>query len=250
MSPQVTIDTPDYQFGVVNAQKLLATVPNGTNSVTVGVPPNAETLIVLTPGGINLFRCQVTGVTSGLSYAGIILPGQASASSGLQWFFDVSQAVDAQVTVTLSAGAGGAWSVYADAGVHVVADASKLTNDLGVQYVIPTVPNILNSDHPPVELKFASLITAASAVFIPAPGAGLRLRIFSAMVFPNATAVFGWLADSVGGVAICPGSQQAPGILPFIPQGIHLSTNASLNYSLQGGSGNMYVSAIYTVESV
>lgn len=248
--PNVPIDTPDYQRGIVNPQQALSVGHAGTGVADVAIPPNCEALIVVLVNPAAGDSVAVTGDTTGFSYPGIASFTNKAYQSSRTWFFDVTNTLDAACTVHVVAANGGAWAVYADAGVHIVGDVARYTNHNGSQYVVPTVPNVEAGDHPPNEIRWVSALMAASGTVLSAPGAGQRYRVFEAFCFPNATSVFGYLMDSISGAAFVPGSQQAAGHLGFIPQGMPLSTNAAINYLLQGGSGNMYVQVLYTQETV
>lgn len=249
MAAPIAVDTPDYQRGIVNPQLLVGSFAANTNNENVFIPPNAETLIVVTGGGISTRSCFITGLTTGLSYAGMLIPTQTGAGAGLQWFFDVSAVADNEVQITFVAnGPTTPWFVYADAGVHVVADASKKTNQLGVQYVTLAAPNTLASDHPPVELQYISGILSASGNLIGGPGAGLRYRVFSAQMSPGGTAVAGYLQDAGTSKGFIYGSNQAGAVIQYLPSGLPLSVNGAISYVLFAGSGNMYVQAVYTIE--
>ena len=94
--------TPDWQRGVVGAGKLLATIAAGTNTATVDVPPNAQTVLISYREFIINPAVTVVGVTSGLSYPGIQRTWQSGLGGDPVFLFSVLPALDAQVVVTWS----------------------------------------------------------------------------------------------------------------------------------------------------
>lgn len=244
------VDTPDYQRGVVNAQVLLATVPGGTSTVTVGVPPNTETLVVIVPGAAANTGIFCTGVVTGVQYSGVKSSAEPLVSETPTWWFDVSAVVDASVKVSLTVATADVWYVYADAGTHTVADISKLVSNLGVQYQIPTVPATDLGDHPPTEVTVSSAYISSTSAIIAAPGAGLRLRIFSAQLATVTAGLLGYVLDNAAGrgLAACAGAGNS--ITTFPGQGYPMSTNSALEYEVLAGSGSMWVAVVYTTETV
>lgn len=180
-------DTPDYQRGVISAQKLLGTIAAGSTAATVGVPPNAETIVCMIQNQASSEGAYCEGVTTGLIYpSGAIVLTQGATSTITVWF-DVSAAVDDQVTINLFTAAAGTTYIYSDSAVHTTNDpvtvdvlhgAMDGKND--AMYVIPRAPATDAGDHPPVEL---SMNTVTQAAPLPAPGAGLRYRLFA--IYPN-----------------------------------------------------------------
>ena len=249
MATPIAVDTPDYQRGIVNAQKLLSTGNAGTGTVTVGVPPNCETLIVVLENPAATDSAAVVGVTSGYSYPGIQSLNNKAFQSTRTWFFDVTNTIDTQCHIDVVASLGGAWSVYADAGVHIVGDVSRYTNHDGSQYVIPTVPNTAAGDHPPNEMSVASLNSAASVTVVPAPGAGNRLRVFS-LGLAGVAGLAGVMRDNGSGLILLACQGACCPVVTFPAQGIPLSTNQALSYFLVAGTGTMLGQATYTTETV
>jgi hypothetical protein len=272
-------DTPDYQRGVVAAQKLLATVPDTETSVTVGVPANAETIVVLAPGSLNPEDFTCTGATSGLNYPPTPYGPSVTGADTTSIVFDVSAAVDDQVTITYGFAPAFVWYVYSDSGVHVTTspylarvqnqiggtapvdglqiagtDGTDLqalrTDTRGAQFTVGSVPGTGSGDHPPTELSVAAAIPSGQAVVVPAPGAGKRIRVFTMCMTSDSGALIGYLYDSVTGVALAVASQVSNMTVTLPPQGHPLTENASLNYLLYGGSGLMIVIAYYTIETV
>ena len=243
-------DTPDYQRGYVSPQQLLAAGVAPTNIVNVTEPVNAESLIVIMAGVFPNAKCAVTGLTTGCSYAGRQVANPPLTGTYSTWIFDVANAVDPTVQVNFPTVAPFNWWVYSDAAEHVTIDVSKYVNGSGVQYVIPTVPSNLQSDHPPLELSLASTILGANGTVIAAPGVNKRLRIFTLAMTSYAAGMVGYLGDSVSstGLCSCVGLGNATVTLPG--QGYPLSNNAALAYTLLGGAGNMVCTAYYTSETI
>ena len=243
------IGTPDYQRGVVSAQALLASVPANTGHVTVGIPPNAESLIVMIKGYHATDQLYCEGVTTGLQYPGseVLTTGQTDPTQ--TFIFDVTDVVDNQVTLVCADTPTVPWWVYSDAGVHVTVDMSKLSNYLGQQYVIPSVPGVQVGDHPPNEILFAQAGVSASASLIPAPGAGLRNRLFSMFMTASVAGVLGTLYDIVSGLnhLVVQGPGNVSITLPG--QGFPMPNNSELELGVVG-SGTVYGGVYYTVETI
>lgn len=247
-----TVDTPDYQVGVTSAQALLATVAAATISVVVGVPPNAETLIVMQPQTTAVTGCTCTGVTSGLQYTGMRADRGNSTSTATTWFFDVSSAVDQQVTIVWNIAPVGTWYVYSDAGVHLVADPSRLMDTNGSQYVVPIAPSTRTGNHPPTEVQAIAFNNVPSGtVLLAAPGAGKRYRIFSASCSVQTAGQLLGLRDSVSGTFFYSAGGGADAIAqPFSygPSGLPLSVNAAVTLITSAGVGQYTIA--YTTESI
>lgn len=276
---QVAIDTPDGQRGVVSAQKLLATVPRANSSVTVGVPPNCETLVVVIGGSDFSTTIKCTGVITGFEYPGVAV--QPTIPNVTTWpvYFDVSGVVDEQVTVDLGAAPLGVWYVYADSGVHSVVDLATasaiaaptaaapnramlvggnygghmhpfLIDGAGTLYAVPTIPSLAAGDHPPTELRVASPILGVSGTVVAAPGPGLRIRVFAMQMGSQGQAFTGYLTDTISGQALCVGGQSNAGAITLPAQGYPLTADAGINFNAWGGTGNMLSVVYYTIEAV
>jgi len=244
------IDTPDYQRGVVSAQKLLATVAAGTASVLVTPPPNCETLIVITETGTLANFVSCLGVTSGVLY-----PGSRTLSPGNNAFlpvfmFDVSDVIETELELSWQSSPPAAWYVYSDAGVHTVADVSSSKDLLGQQFVVPVIPYGRPGCHPPQELIILSAIEAANATLLPAPGAGLRYRIFGVTMAAAAAGLTGVVYDagSGHGLLCCTGVGNSTSSFPS--QGIAITDDNAVGYILLAGAGAMYICLQYTLETV
>jgi hypothetical protein len=246
-----TIDTPDYQRGVVSAQSLLAVVPAHTLTATVGIPPNAETLVLISAAftGVGV-AVSCVGVTSGVTY-----PAQRTREAGnpnaeYSVYVDVSSAADQEVVLTVSGSFGVPWYVYSDAGVHVVTDTSKYSNLLGQQYVIPSIPSLQPADHPPTELQLASTITSSNAALVAAPSGSQRIRVFTLNLATGISGLNCYLEDPVAGIALVVLTGPGNVVLSLPAQGYPLAAGAGLEYVLQAGSGFAYMTAYYTIEFV
>jgi hypothetical protein len=243
------IGTPDYQRGVVSAQALLATVPANTTTVTVGVPPNAETLIVTAPVAPITPTLYCVGVTTGLRYPGTPIPPAGAGYPGATYFFDASSALDSQVTFQFLIAPTHEWFVYSDAGVHITADLSKLANLQGIPYYIPSAPSTAAGDHPPNELSNVVFDSVASGTqILAAPGAGLRYRVFYVTLQANSTGQrMGMSGGSQGLVTANSVSDIVPVTVDFKPTGIPLPTNSAISVNGTGGTTNGHI--VYTKEN-
>jgi hypothetical protein len=239
------VDTPPYQRGVVSAQKLLATVAGAVASVVVGVPPNAETIVVGFAAGAAAESATCVGVTSGIQYAGTVaLPG-GSTSAGLAWFFDCANVIDQQVAITLFQAPGVTWYVYSDSAAHLTADVSKKTDAQGNQYVIGTVPGSSSNSHPSNELSYVGGTLAANATLINAPGAGKRVRVFSAWL----TTLGAWTAQIAGTIGewVIAAPSNGHASITFQPTGVVFGNNEAIQVFVGGAVG---LGVSYTVETI
>lgn len=246
----MSVDTPDYQRGVVAAQKLLATVPAGTDLVTVGVPPNTETLVVVGGDPTSMATAMCFDTANGMQYVGRRVQSPGLDPVNFTWFFDVSAAVSQQASVALGGEPTAAWTVYSDTGTHIVVDVGRATDISGAQYVVPTAPSRFSGDHPPVELLAASSIFTGNTSFIAAPAAGERLRLFhlSAGIYGGSGACN--IVESVTGTVVAWVGGGAPLDLPFTPSGLPLTAENGLFTNQAQGNTSWYINAVYTVETV
>ena len=242
--------SPDWQRGVYSAQKLLATVAGGTRTASVTVPPNAETIVVSIPGGAGAYRLSLQGQTSLTEYPGIQAIQQTNIPITPMWFFDVSQCLDPIVEVIFTIAPATTWYVYADAGIHLTADITKIANASGIEYVIPTLPDTAGSDHPATELQLINATFAANGVLLASPGGGKRYRVFAWQIASQGAAVTGYLTDSLTNLGFAFGGLNIGSALTLPAQGFPLSTNAAVNFNLWGGAGNISVVLYYTTETV
>ena len=244
------IDTPDYQRGVVNAQKLLASVPSSDLTVTTGLPPNCETLLVALGPGSSGAIPTVTGTTSGIVYPSVRLLGGPLSTGTFVWAFDVSDVIDSEVKVAFLSPPLVGWYVYSDSGVHVTADIGSNHDGNGTLFTVPVVPYPETGYHPPAEVSQTAFNLSAVGNVLVAPGAGVRYRIFAGTMTSVVAGVWGVLFDSitVEWIMTCVGQGNASLVLP--PQGLPLSANAALDYGLGGGAGEMVGVVVYTTESV
>ena len=249
MTAPIAVDTPDYTRGVVSAQKLLAAATGGGSPITVGIPPNTETLIVIITALGGRPTVKVSGVSTGHTYPGVPFPSQFGQSQDYCWMFDVSSAVDTQVSITGVGAPLVPYAVYADSGVHIMADMSKLSSSNGMQYVIPTVPNTAAGDHPPNELSVAHVELAAAGNILGAPGAGIRYRIFSVQMSTlSALSAIVWTGGGAPVVAVCAGPGNSITSIPA--QGVPWSVNTAVVYGPVSGAGTMLITVLYTTETV
>ena len=272
------VDTPDYQRGLVNAQKLLASTPGATHVLNVGIPPNAETLVISAPGTNNVTPA-VQGTTTSTFYPVVPVPPAVIGLPAMSmWLVDVSQALDATVTITFPNPLSATWYVYSDAGVRLTMDiavgsavggsgqaeptgamvvggigahakmyAWEMTEG-GAGYVVPTIPSTAAVDHPPQELSYADAGFTATGTLVAAPPAGQRLRVFSM-----------WLAVQTAGLLstinfagsdyllVVPNTGAATQTIPG--QGFPLPAAQPIGCFLSG-AGQVYAGVWYTTETV
>ena len=248
MPVPIATDTPDNQRGLFNPQALLAEVSTGAANITVGVPTNAETIWVSATGFPSTPTAKCQGVQTGIEYVGVRVPSQGNITANPFWVFDVSSAVDQDVTITFSVAPAPSWYVYADAAPRIVTDLTKYVNQQGLQYVIPSAPNTNPGDHPPNELQLGSGNMTASGVLLGAPGANLRYRIFALQMMGNNNGSLGSINNGNGGPGLCTvlGPVSATVTLPLT--GYALSTNTPLWANVP--AFGFYWSAYYTTENV
>lgn len=181
----ITPDTPDYQRGVVNAQILLASVPGTDSSVVVGIPPNAESLIVAGPAFSTLSGVEVIGTTTHILYPGALTLGTPASVRPAVAIFDVSQPVDSQVTVELATAPGAEWYVYADSGVRCFVDVSRVVDRNGVTYTSETPGSTHNDERPGVGLSYVGANFNEGNAVIASPPAGSYIRLFGCWLTPQ-----------------------------------------------------------------
>ena len=244
------VDTPDYQRGVVSAQALLATVASGTRVVTVGVPPNCETLVIVA-GFLPVAEFPtVTGVTTGVDYPVQGLRSWNGPVYPSMFAVDVSDVVDPQFEIIWGTAPTGTWYVYSDAGVHSVTDTSNNRDIRGSLFTVPLVPYGYPGSHPPWEMEVISFSVAASGTLLAAPGANVRYRIFGGSLSASTAGLLGSLYDevAVASFVTVAGPGNTPICLPS--QGYPITTNAAIGYVFLAGAGTLLGSLFYTIENV
>lgn len=248
-------DTPDYQRGVISAQKLLGTIPIGGLTATVGVPPNAETIVVMVTGQSPTAGAYAEGFTTGMIYpVGTVVTTVGTESTVVTWI-DVSAAVDDQVTVHLDDTATDVAYIYSDSAVHTVNDPIITSVLQGVMnkshnalWTMGSAPPTDTGDHPPYEIGYNAVFGVASGTSIlAAPGAGKRHRVFGLQAWPNTSGGLVYLRDSVTLQPLAYGTQSAPSVtLP--PCGVPMSADASLDVFVS--SGNIFAVVYSTTETI
>lgn len=243
------IDTPDYQRGFVSAQKLLASVPSGDNSTFVAIPPNAETLVVVSVNAMSPDTPALCrGTFTDTYYAG--WPAWSNNPAQINtWFFDVSNAVDVEVVVGIFPITPGPWFIYADANAHTVVDMGRRINGNGSQYVCAVPPSTLENDHPPTELQFSSNELSANGTAFGAPGAGVRYRLFGAWLASISGTGSGFLTDAASGVTILSCAAGTNMAQTFPPSGLPLGDGGAIDW-VQGGSGSVVMGIHFTEDTV
>lgn len=250
MASPIAIDTPDYQRGVVNAQKLLGIIAAGDLSLTVGVPPNAESIVIVVGDVTQGFLVTVTGNTTGMLYVGMAWPQALAGNANGTWVFDASSPLDDAVTVRLTAPSTLPTYIYADSGVHLAADPSKLSSLLGQQYVVPTTPSTNTGDHPPTELRSAAGNALTPYNIIAAPAVGSRLRLFALAMEDNGASAASYIVNQTTGTIYLPCSAPGSASLTIPLTGLPLSPNEGLNVVSSSAGRLVAASVYYTVEFV
>lgn len=222
------IGTPDNQRGIVNAQSLLASVPAGTISVDVNVPPNTTTLMVINAGAsigaTNL--CYCLGQTSGTLYPGSLRQYSSGIAAFWSRFFTVSPVLDSVITVKWGTAPTVGWYVIAMSGVNVVDDPAmdQLVSRAGVapspygimvygsdgtnaQALSTDVNARLRTRETVADTVFAALGTT-NTQFMPAPPTGFIYRCFSLYCYCSVAGDAIYLTAGVGGGVI--GAVAAP----------------------------------------
>lgn len=278
----VTPDTPDYQRGVVSAQKLVGTATAGSASLTVGVPPNSETLLVIADPGVTGQNPSVQGVSSGAMYPASHIGPTAEAGTMSVWAVAISPPVDDQVTVSWGNTPNGAWYAIVDQGIRQTTDAvlTRIATDVGgapptmglalvvtdgaesyvlagspdgAVNVIPQVPVPVSTGHPSNEVTVASTgLASSSTTLLGPPGAGKRYRIFSvAIAMAGDVGSGGWsnIADSATAYAPLVSAGQAYA-LTFPGQGVPTGVNEEVAFNLGGTSPSGAAWLLYTTEDV
>lgn len=133
----MSFDTPDYQRGIASPQQLLAS-PSSTASTTVTLPANTETLMVIAPGSSLTTGVTAAGVTTSVQYPGLPANAVATVTASPAWFFNVTNTLDTQITVTFASAPSGTWYVIADARAHPFPIAGGCESNAPVLPVIAT----------------------------------------------------------------------------------------------------------------
>lgn len=241
-------DTPDFQRGVVSAQKLLASVAPGVTRQAVSVPPNAETLVIVATEQNAISTISVTGNTTGISCPLSSISAPEGSGNSPTWYVDVSSVLDDAVTVSITFGVASAWYVYADSGVHMVSDTNKAVNNQRVQYTIPIPPDTASGDHPYTELIDTYVFNVVGGTLvISAPGAGNRIRLFSVQLIALSAGDVAYVQEGTGEHVYAIASSAGSTVL-FYPAGVLLPEDESLVIHTSGGNGTAAV--MYTIESI
>lgn len=206
MTP-TNIGTPDWQRGLVNAGKLLETVPGNTGSATVTLTPNTRTLVVVLPSSVAGQAVDVQGTTTDMFYPGTVMVNAADATAGEMFAFTVSPETDDVVTVSCYPVPGFTWYVYANNATQVVsiAELSKLmayAGESGKNFGIPmmgfdgTYADRVRVDTSgrlvplvPSATSGKIAIPAGQVVIVPAPASGYNYLYGSTLTNSTAAAV-------------------------------------------------------------
>ncbi|MHB8246878.1 MAG: hypothetical protein ACYDGN_16320 [Acidimicrobiales bacterium] len=155
----VTVDnTPTSPVPTAAPQTLLASVGGGTGSVTVALPANAESLLILVPDpGVELGNPRVQGTSTNFDYFNAYWPGSAygNLTPATQFSCPVAPDVDGSVTVTFPTAPSGTWYVVADHGLRQVGAS------IAAGQILPTNPAMSGSSRAALAVNGSgSLITS------------------------------------------------------------------------------------------
>lgn len=128
----------------------------------------------------------------------------------------------------------------------------------GRQFVVPVPPGSTTQDHPLNELSFLSNFSNTNAAWLPAPGPGLRYRLFNVEVicpqgFTTQAAEMDFTDHTGNGSRIAAGDISGGALADsqnqqsFLPSGLALKTNSAI--SVAASSLSLF-SALYTIETV
>jgi hypothetical protein len=253
MSLQSIVGTPDWQRGVVNAQKLLAAEVGTSTAVTVGVPLNTEVILVYIPGtGPVAEISTVLGVSSGDYYPSVLMLKRGGDFS--IYAIPVAPSVDPSITITLNTAPGAEWYVVSDTGGRFVADmaigsitysAGQAQADAGVGIIgqdssftgrmvrvdvdgrlVPT----------PGQILYSGLQTVTgSKLVIAAPPAGYVNYVHGVeMTNPNA-GLSGMALEDAGGTWLCYASVAQGQTVPVSLNGVAVTSGVTAVCSVAGG---------------
>jgi len=115
-------DTPDGQYSTVSAQQIIGNFAAGNITESVNLPPNTETLLILTDDPFGPIVKKIVGNTTGFDYSFSALPNGAGGGVNSLFVCSVVPSVDAAVTITWSSAPTTSWYVVADAAVRQIFD--------------------------------------------------------------------------------------------------------------------------------
>lgn len=113
---------PDWQHITSSSQSLLATVPAPNQSVTITVPPNAETIVVLSIDTVGTDALTVKGVDSSHYYFNNVAFVTIGGHIYSEYFIDVSDTVDGALNISFASPMTDSWYVYSDQESHLSFD--------------------------------------------------------------------------------------------------------------------------------
>lgn len=111
--------TPDFQQGVANSQLELGTITLPAGATAFGIPPNCESLIVISDAASTAFNVRVKGTTTNAIYPTTAIQGSFNQCFAVTPMLPNS---DPTVTVQILAPAAGTFHVVADNGVRTSFD--------------------------------------------------------------------------------------------------------------------------------
>ena len=277
MSP---VGTPDGQQGVAQPQVALATVTAGTATKTVGVPANAQTIIVIASSTPGLGTFTAVGGTTSFGYPVGFARNKVGSLDQAMYFVNVADCIDSTIVLTFSLAPSNNWFIYADQGVHVTFDpfvgsivqaagsapdlngvmvegsdgnlAHVLTTDTrGTLEAVSVPPGSSTGDHPTNEMQYITSGFAGVFDLLGPPASGKRYRIFDCSMTPYAAPVAGNLAtmyDNFSGRIFATCGPLSSSHSSYLPSGITMTGNGKVSGNTPGG--NFAVSLAYTIETV
>jgi hypothetical protein len=282
-----TPDTPDWQVGVVTAQQGQWPIPSGTDA-EVNIAANTETMVIVAMVADPAALPTIVGNQTGYTYSPQVLSYAVSGGYMVWLYVDVSSILEIDIKVTWGTATIGDWGYFLDNATHIEFDPNIaaawaligmdiptagigaiinahgeagliLASGDGTPYTIPVAPQLDSGDHPPTEILMATLVaTAVNADVLPAPGAGMRYRIFGVKM---------WLETNTTGVEAIVVGTNADGTVYFtyticdtisvlvdttmLPlSGTAMSANTPIQLGFLAGSEPVSVSVWYTQENV
>ena len=273
-------DTPDNQRGTVSAQQEIGHTTGDVGYLEFDVPANARSILIVGESLSSIPGLQVLGKGSGLRYPALTAVSSPISNAGIVYISEAIPSIDPKMAIQWSATYAVPILVIADQGIRLVNDngiaqtlgygggpnpywgiavggqgqsgfRQFLTDDDGRQYVLPGIPPIDGSGHPPVEVKIlTSGQVAGSATLTGSPGASYRYRIIRIDAINQTGDIFGYVEDGGDSVPLLYVAGSAPMQFYVGPTGYAMSSNASINFVVVSGSGNVALSIYGTTEQL
>lgn len=243
------LDTPDNTRGIISAQILLGSFDGTVATATVGVPPSAETIVVVCGEGGSLAGVDGRGVQSGTGYLGVSSTNADGSGSSTVWYLDVSSVVDQAVEITVANTFERTWYVYADAAAHFSVTPQPPSNNEGVPYVIPTIPSGRAADGPANEVTVLQYSSSVSANVLPVPLTAQYYRLYSVDLILTAGTAACSLNDVPAGVSYAFAIGTTKSSLTLPAQGARMATRSPLFLTVSGGGTTALATIAYTLET-